>query len=120
MTYEEAVAYIEAHTWSRWKLGLSRTVELLSRLGDPQKRLKFVHVGGSNGKGSTCAMIERILRAAGYKTGFYPSPYIEVFRERIQVCGSYITEGALCALTARVRDAADAMEDHPSQFEIIT
>lgn len=120
MTYEEAVAYIEAHTWSRWKLGLSRTVELLRRLGDPQKRLRFVHVGGSNGKGSTCAMIERILREAGYKTGFYPSPYIEEFRERIQVCGSYITEGALCALTARVRDAADAMEDHPSQFEIIT
>ena len=120
MTYEEAVAYIEAHTWSRWKLGLSRTVELLSRLGDPQKRLKFVHVGGSNGKGSTCAMIERILRAAGYKTGFYPSPYIEDFRERIQVCGQYIPEKALCALTARVRDAADAMEDHPSQFELIT
>lgn len=120
MTYEEAVAYIEAHTWSRWKLGLSRTVELLSRLGDPQKRLKFVHVGGSNGKGSTCAMIERILREAGYKTGFYPSPYIEDFRERIQVCGQYIPEEALCALTARVRDAADAMEDHPSQFELIT
>ncbi|MBR0172142.1 MAG: bifunctional folylpolyglutamate synthase/dihydrofolate synthase [Lachnospiraceae bacterium] len=120
MTYEEAVAYIEAHTWSRWKLGLSRTVALLERLGDPQKRLTFVHVGGSNGKGSTCAMVERILREAGYKTGFYPSPYIEDFRERIQVCGSYITEDALCALCARVRDAADAMEDHPTQFEIIT
>ena len=65
-------------------------------------------------------MVERILREAGYVTGFYPSPYIEDFRERIQVCGEYITEEALCRITARVRDAADSMEDHPSQFEIIT
>ena len=104
MTVAEAIDYINAHTWSQWKLGL----------------LRFVHVAGSNGKGSTCAMLERILREAGYVTGFYPSPYIEDFRERIQVCGEYITEEALCRITARVRDAADSMEDHPSQFELIT
>ncbi len=120
MTITEAIDYINAHTWSQWKLGLSRTEELLRLLGNPQKRLRFVHVAGSNGKGSTCAMVERILREAGYVTGFYPSPYIEDFRERIQVCGEYITEEALCRITARVRDAADSMEDHPSQFEIIT
>ena len=120
MTIAEAIDYINAHTWSQWKLGLSRTEELLRLLGDPQKSLRFVHVAGSNGKGSTCAMVERILREAGYVTGFYPSPYIEDFRERIQVCGEYITEEALCRITARVRDAADSMEDHPSQFEIIT
>lgn len=120
MTITEAIEYINAHTWSQWKLGLSRTEELLRLLGDPQKRLRFVHVAGSNGKGSTCAMVERILREAGYVTGFYPSPYIEDFRERIQVCGEYITEEALCRITACVRDAADSMEDHPSQFEIIT
>ena len=120
MTIAEAIDYINAHTWSQWKLGLSRTEELLRLLGDPQKSLRFVHVAGSNGKGSTCAMVERILREAGYRTGFYPSPYIEDFRERIQVCGKYITEEALCRITARVRDAADSMEDHPSQFEIIT
>ena len=62
------------------KLGLSRTEELLRLLGAPQKELRFVHVAGSNGKGSTCAMVERILREAGYVTGFYPSPYIEDFR----------------------------------------
>ena len=120
MTIKEAIDYINAHTWSQWKLGLSRTEELLRLLGNPQKQLRFVHVAGSNGKGSTCAMVERILREAGYVTGFYPSPYIEDFRERIQVCGEYITEEALCRITARVRDAADSMEDHPSQFEIIT
>lgn len=120
MTIAEAIDYINAHTWSQWKLGLSRTEELLRLLGNPQKSLRFVHVAGSNGKGSTCAMVERILREAGYRTGFYPSPYIEDFRERIQVCGEYITEEALCRITERVRDAADSMEDHPSQFEIIT
>ena len=120
MTITEAIEYINAHTWSQWKLGLSRTEELLRLLDNPQKQLRFVHVAGSNGKGSTCAMVERILREAGYVTGFYPSPYIEDFRERIQVCGEYITEEALCRITARVRDAADSMEDHPSQFEIIT
>lgn len=120
MTVQEAINYINAHTWSQWKLGLSRTKELLSLLGDPQKQLRFVHVAGSNGKGSTCAMLERILREAGYVTGFYPSPYIEDFRERIQVCGEYITEEALAAITARVKGFADSMEDHPTQFELIT
>ena len=70
MTIAEAIDYINAHTWSQWKLGLSRTEELLRLLGDPQKSLRFVHVAGSNGKGSTCAMVERILREAGYRTGF--------------------------------------------------
>ena len=120
MTFQEAIRYIEAASWSQWKLGLDRTRQLLCALGDPQKELRFVHVAGTNGKGSTTAMIESILRRAGYRTGMYPSPFIEDFRERIQVCGEYITKEALCALTARVRAVADKMEDHPTQFELIT
>ena len=120
MTVQEAIDYINDFTWSTSRLGLERTNELLERLGDPQKKLKFIHVAGTNGKGSTCAMIERILREAGYKTGFYPSPYIEDFRERIQVNGEYITEEALAEITERVAREADDMEDHPSQFELIT
>ena len=120
MTVEQAIAYINDFTWSTSRLGLERTEELLRRLGDPQKQLKFVHVAGTNGKGSTCAMAERILREAGYRTGFYPSPYIEDFRERIQVCGEYISEEALARITGNVAAEADAMEDHPSQFELIT
>ena len=87
MTYQEAIAYIEDYTWSTTRLGLDRTVELLHRLGDPQKDLKFVHVAGSNGKGSTCAMLASVLREAGYKTGLYTSPHVLCFEERLQVNG---------------------------------
>lgn len=120
MDLDQALEYINAATWSQWKLGLDRTYELLSKVGDPQKSLKFVHVAGTNGKGSTCAMLESVLRDAGYRTGMYPSPYIEEFTERIQVNGQPITDEALCELTEIVKEAADTMEDHPSQFEIIT
>ncbi|MBQ5581399.1 MAG: bifunctional folylpolyglutamate synthase/dihydrofolate synthase, partial [Clostridia bacterium] len=95
MTYQEAIAYIEDYTWSTTRLGLDRTVELLHRLGDPQKDLKFVHVAGSNGKGSTCAMLESILRAAGYRTGLYISPYIQDFCERMQVNGENVPHRVL-------------------------
>ena len=120
MTAQEAIAYIENYTWSTTRLGLGRTRELLYKLGDPQKRLKFVHVAGSNGKGSTCAMLDSILRAAGFRTGLYTSPYIQDFCERMRVCGENIPGETLAALTERVKDIADAMADHPSQFELVT
>ena len=120
MTPQEAIAYIENSGWSATRLGLDRTRELLRRLGDPQKGLKFVHVAGSNGKGSTCAMLDSILRSAGYRVGLYTSPHIQDFRERIQVNGEYISGQDLADATQRVRAAADAMEDHPSQFELMT
>lgn len=120
MTYQEAIAYIEDYTWSTTRLGLDRTVELLHRLGDPQKDLKFVHVAGSNGKGSTCAMLASVLREAGYRTGLYTSPHVLCFEERLQVNGRYILREDLAAVTERVKVEADAMEDHPSQFELVT
>ena len=120
MTKEEAVAYIEAYGWSKTRLGLSRTRELLRRLGDPQKTLKFIHVTGSNGKGSTCAMLDAILRRAGYRTGLYTSPYLQEFCERIRVDGENIPGDDLARVTERVRAAAEAMDDHPSQFELVT
>lgn len=120
MTGTEAIKYIENYTWSRTRLGLERTRELLERLGNPQKSLKFIHVAGSNGKGSTCAMLDSILREAGYRTGLYTSPHIEEFEERMRVNGRNISGDALGRITDRVRTAAEAMEDHPSQFEIIT
>ena len=70
MNYEQALAYINDYTWSTSRLGLDRTNELLKRLGDPQKKLKFVHVAGTNGKGSTCAMLGAILSEAGYRVGY--------------------------------------------------
>lgn len=120
MTDREAIAYIENYTWSSTRLGLDRTVELLHRLGDPQKSLKFIHVAGSNGKGSTCAMLASVLREAGYKTGLYTSPHVLCFEERLQVNGRYILREDLAAVTERVAAEADAMEDHPSQFELVT
>ena len=120
MTEQEAIDYIENYTWSSTRLGLERTVELLHRLGDPQNEVRFIHVTGSNGKGSTCAMLASILRQAGYKTGLYTSPYIQEFRERIQINGEYIPAEDLAELTELVRGHAEAMEDHPSQFELVT
>ena len=120
MTPKEAISYIENYTWSTTRLGLGRTRELLHAIGDPQKKLKFIHVAGSNGKGSTCAMLDAIFRHAGYRTGLYTSPYIQDFCERMQVNGRNIPGEDLARITDRVRIHADAMEDHPSQFELVT
>jgi len=120
MTQDEAIRYIEDYGWSTTRLGLDRTRALLHALGDPQKKLKFIHVAGSNGKGSTCAMLASVLRESGYKTGLYISPYIQVFNERIQINGEHIPGNRLAEITERVRKIADAMEDHPSQFELVT
>ena len=120
MTPNEAISYIENYGWSTTRLGLDRTKALLAALGDPQKCLKIVHVAGSNGKGSTCAMLASIMREAGYKTGLYISPYIQEFGERIQIDGENIPGERLAEITERVKAIADAMEDHPSQFELVT
>lgn len=120
MTFEQAIAYIEDFTWSKSRLGLERVRALLHAMDDPQKRLKFIHVAGSNGKGSTCAMLDSILRCAGYKTGLYTSPYIQEFCERIRVNGENIPGDALARITQQVREIADNMADHPSQFELVT
>ncbi len=120
MTPSEAIEYIENYTWSTTRLGLDRTRELLRLLGDPQKRLKFIHVAGSNGKGSTCAMLDSILHCAGYRTGLYTSPYILDFCERMRIDGRNIPGEELARITEKVRPLADAMEDHPSQFELVT
>ncbi|MBQ9031802.1 MAG: 5-formyltetrahydrofolate cyclo-ligase [Parasporobacterium sp.] len=120
MTPNEAILYIENYGWSTTRLGLDRTRALLQALDHPERELKFVHVAGSNGKGSTCAMLASILCAAGYKTGLYISPYIQEFAERIQINGEYIPGSRLAKITERVKNIADAMEDHPSQFELVT
>ncbi len=120
MTPQQAVSYIENYGWSTTRLGLERTFALLEKLGDPQKKLKFIHVAGSNGKGSTCAMLDAILRAAGYRTGLYTSPYIQEFCERIRINGENIPGSRLAELTERIYEIAETMEDHPSQFELVT
>ena len=120
MNYEEALEYIHAVQWAGHKPGLSRTRTLLAALGDPHKTLKFVHVAGTNGKGSTAAMLASCLQAAGYRVGLFTSPFINRFNERIQINGEQIPDEALVQLVEQVRPAADAMTDIPTEFEIIT
>lgn len=120
MTGQEAVAYIDTFQWQAHAPGLERIRTLLHALGDPQKELKFVHVAGTNGKGSVCAYLASVLRCAGYRVGLCTSPFLEDFRERIQVDGELIPPETLGELTELARPAAEAMEDHPTEFELIT
>jgi len=92
----------------------------MNRLGNPQDQLKFIHLAGTNGKGSTACFLDSILRAAGYRTGLYTSPYIHSFHERMQVDGVPISDEALDRAVDRVRLHADAMDDHPTTFELVT
>ena len=120
----DAIEYINTPRWLTSRLGLERIRELLDRLGRPQDRLKFVHVAGTNGKGSTCAFTASILAEAGFKTGLFTSPYVETFHERIRVNGRNVSDEDLTAATLRVRECAEAMEaeggEHPTEFELMT
>ena len=124
MNANEAIAYIHSVFWKGSIPGLSRTQELLRLLGNPEKKLKFVHIAGTNGKGSTAAMTASILQKAGYRVGLYTSPYIYRFNERIQVDGEQIPDEAVCELTEFIRPHAEAMADetgeHPTEFELMT
>ena len=120
MNYSEAIEYIHSVNWMFCNPGLDRVKTLCHALGDPQDSLKFIHVAGTNGKGSFCAMLDSILRSEGYKVGLFTSPYIMEFGERMRVDGENIPEGELCALVERVKPIADAMEDKPTEFELIT
>lgn len=116
MTGQEAAALIHARAWVGQKPGLARIRRLLCRLGDPQKSLKFVHIAGSNGKGSTAAMLSSVLTAAGLKTGLYTSPHLWRFHERFQVDGTLISDQELADVTARVLEQAE----DDTEFELMT
>ena len=120
MTCEEAMAYIHSVNWLGSRPGLERITVLCEKLGHPERELRFIHVGGTNGKGSFCCMLSNILREAGYRTGLYTSPYIERFNERMQIDGMPIPDDELAALTAEVKAVADTMDDPPTEFELIT
>ena len=120
MNYQEAIEYIHSINWAFCKPGLERISELCEKLGHPERKLRFVHVAGTNGKGSFCSMTESVLRAAGYKTGLYTSPYIKEFNERMQINGKNISDDELVELTERIKPIADSMTDKPTEFELIT
>ena len=119
MTVNEAIEYIHSVFWKGSIPGLSRTQTLLEKMGNPEKDLKYIHIAGTNGKGSTAAMTASILRKAGYRTGLYTSPYIYRFHERIQVDGEQISDEDLIAITEYVKPLADSMEESPTEFELV-
>ena len=120
MTYTQALDYIHSTCWKGSRPGLERTIELTSRLGNPQDSLKFIHVAGTNGKGSTSAMLAAILQKAGYKVGLYTSPFILRFNERMRIDGQDIPDAELAEITEFVKPHAEAMADTPTEFELIT
>ena len=119
MNATEAIEYIHSVCWKGSIPGLGRTQTLLAKMGNPEKSLKFIHIAGTNGKGSTAAMTASILRKAGYRTGLYTSPFIYRFHERMQVDGVEISDEELAAVTEYVKPLAQSMEESPTEFELV-
>lgn len=124
MNYTEAMNYIKNTAKFGSNLGLQRTEKILELLGNPHKNLKCIHIAGTNGKGSTTAMLAEILKEAGYKVGMYISPYLEEFEERIQINGTNISKENLSSAVTTIAEAVEKViklgYDHPTEFEIIT
>lgn len=120
MDYNETLKYINDTPKFSRILGNDDLKKLLKKLGNPQDKLEFIHVAGTNGKGSVCAMLASILRASGKKCGLYTSPFIEVFNERIQVNGENIPDDALAKIATRVKSEIDALGVEISVFAQIT
>ena len=123
MNYQESEAFI--HSFHRFtkEPGLNGIRTLLSLLGEPQKKLRFIHIAGTNGKGSTTVMCASVLREAGYRTGMFVSPYVLTFRERIQVDGQMIPEEEIAKLCEKIQLAVEKMTQSgiaPAEFEVVT
>ena len=120
MTYTKALEYIHSVSWKGSVPGLSRIEELCRRMGNPEKDLRCIHIGGTNGKGSTAAYLTAVLRAAGYRVGTFTSPYVRTFNERIAIDGRPVSNYLLAKAVEAAKPHADAMADRPTEFELIT
>ena len=122
MTYPEAIQFLYSLRLFGTKLGLQNTFRLAGLAGNPQQKLRFIHVAGTNGKGSTCAMLEGIYRAAGLRVGLFTSPHLVAFGERIQVNRSFVSEGDVVRLVEEMQGLLHHFlpDEHPTFFEVIT
>ncbi|AFS77896.1 folylpolyglutamate synthetase FolC [Gottschalkia acidurici 9a] len=124
MNYNEALEYIHETNKFGSVLGLENIKELLELMGNPQKDLKFIHVAGTNGKGSTCSYITSILSKAGYNVGLFTSPYLETFNERIRIGSENIPNDDLAEVTTFAKESVEKMLEkgfnHPTEFELVT
>jgi len=122
--YQEAMDYLTSLTKFGYNFGLNRIRELLNRLGNPHRKLKIVHIGGTNGKGSTSAMLAGILRSAGYRVGMFTSPHLHSYTERYRINGKEISRDRVAGLIAELRPHLEAMVaegfEHPTEFEVGT
>ena len=117
---EQSLAYIHGLYRKGTKPCLDRIGFLLEKLGSPHKKLKFIHIAGTNGKGSTAAMTASILTKAGYRTGLFTSPYIYRFNERMQIAGRQIPDKDVISLTKKIRAIAETMPELPTEFDFVT
>ncbi|WP_227396725.1 bifunctional folylpolyglutamate synthase/dihydrofolate synthase [Jeotgalibacillus aurantiacus] len=123
-SYEEAINWIHGRLRLGVKPGLSRMEWMMERLGNPEEKIKAVHIGGTNGKGSTVTFLRNILQASGKTVGTFTSPYFEVFNERIAVNGEPVSDEEWFSLTQDIKRLADELEETelggPTEFEVIT
>ena len=119
MMLQQATDYIHSKFRKGAVPGLDRVRQLLGMLGNPEKKLKFIHIAGTNGKGSTAAMTASILTKAGYRTGLFTSPFIYRFHERIQLSGEQISDEDLVEVVEYVRNFAETMAEQPTEFELV-
>ncbi|MBR5336683.1 MAG: bifunctional folylpolyglutamate synthase/dihydrofolate synthase [Lachnospiraceae bacterium] len=120
MNINEALEYIHGIKWQSQKPGLSRTEELMGLMGHPEGDCRYIHIAGTNGKGSTAAMLAAVLTAAGYKTGLFTSPHIYRFNERMQVSGEMISDEDICSLVEYIKPFVAKMKEPPTEFELIS
>src|SRR5262245_33900145 len=122
MTYNEAIQFLYDLRLFGAKLGLTNTLRLAELAGNPHQKLRFIHVAGTNGKGSTCAMLESIYRAAGLRVGLYTSPHLVLFGERIQVNRELISEEAVVQAVIEMKELLKHFPsgEHPTFFEVVT
>ena len=120
MNYEQSLEFIHSRNKFGIKLGLDATASLLDKIGNPHKKLKFVHIAGTNGKGSTTSYIHDILMSKGFKVGKFISPYVHSFTERIQINNREIPTTRLAECTTAVKDAIEKNGLTPTEFEVVT
>jgi dihydrofolate synthase/folylpolyglutamate synthase len=122
MTYAEAIQFLYGLQLFGANFGLERAEKLAALAGNPEKKLRFIHVAGTNGKGSTCAMLESIYRAAGLRTGLFTSPHLVSFRERMQVNRELISQTEIVRLVSEIQLLLEEFppDNHPTMFEVVT
>lgn len=120
MTYKLAIEKLTSRGMFYIDLGLDRISKVLNELGNPQDKLKFIHVAGTNGKGSTCAILDSILKEAGYKVGLYTSPHIYEYTERIKINDIEISQDDFSELFEEVQNKANELNIHLTEFEVLT